>query len=109
MTNTSVVLGIAMLGTPGAAADWDCATDTTGSIAMRKAIMNFIGSPLDSACYRSVLEKSTYVLLHDKKNYASAKDFIKKFLASINICSRFWGDRLIRAAISTPAILGNNS
>src|SRR5271165_1728785 len=48
MTSTSVVLGIATLGTPGATADCDCATDATGSIAMRKGIMNFIGSPLES-------------------------------------------------------------
>src|SRR5580704_1054360 len=45
----------------------------------------------------------------DKKNYSSAKHFIKKFLASINICSRLWGDKVIRTAVSTPAILGNNS
>src|ERR1700722_13902623 len=32
----------ATLGTPGATADCDCATDATGSIAMRKGIMNFI-------------------------------------------------------------------
>jgi hypothetical protein len=43
MTSTSVVLGIATLGTPGATADCDGATDATGSIAMRKGIMNFIG------------------------------------------------------------------
>src|SRR5262249_56893280 len=42
MTNTSVVLGIATLGTPGAPPDCDCATDATGSIAMRKGIINFI-------------------------------------------------------------------
>jgi hypothetical protein len=43
MTSTSVVLGIATLGTPEATPDCDCATDATGSIAMRKGIMNFIG------------------------------------------------------------------
>jgi hypothetical protein len=53
MTSTSVVLGIATLGTPGATADGDCAMEATGSIAMRKGIMNFIGSPLDSVWYRS--------------------------------------------------------
>src|SRR5262249_32126641 len=73
MTSTSVVLGIAMLGTPWAPSDcdmllniknnllsdmlgtpWappdcDCATDATGSITIRKAIMDLIGSPLDSS------------------------------------------------------------
>ena len=34
---------------------------------------------------------------------------MKNFLASINICSRLRGDKVIRAEVSTPAILGNNS
>ncbi len=34
---------------------------------------------------------------------------MKKFLASISICSRVLGDKVILAAVSTPAILGNNS
>src|SRR5215471_18634493 len=42
MTNTSVVLGIATLGTPEALSDWDCATDAAGSAAISKGIMNFI-------------------------------------------------------------------
>ena len=42
------------LGTPGATAGCDCAMDATGSMAMRKGIMNFIGSPLDSVWHRSV-------------------------------------------------------
>src|SRR5260370_19487332 len=55
MTSTSVVLGIARLGTPEACPGCDCATDATGSIAMRKGIINLIGSPLDSVWYRSAL------------------------------------------------------
>src|SRR6516165_1563038 len=47
MTSTAVVLGIAMLGTPEAVPDCDCATDAIGSIAKRKGVMNFIGSPLN--------------------------------------------------------------
>ena len=43
MTSTSVVFGIATLGTPEATPDGDCATDASGRIAMRKGIMNFIG------------------------------------------------------------------
>src|SRR5215467_7508631 len=39
MTSTSVVLGIATLGTPP---DCDCATDAAGSAAMSKGIMDFI-------------------------------------------------------------------
>src|SRR3984893_15807263 len=109
MTSTSVVLGIATLGTPGATADCDCAMDATGSIAMRKGIMNFIGSPLDSVWYRSASWKEYDRTLFGQKNYSSAKHFMKKFLASINICSRLWGDKVIRTAVSTPAILGNNS
>src|SRR5580700_841412 len=45
MTSTSVVFGIATLGTPEATPDGDCATDASGRIAMRKGIMNFIGEP----------------------------------------------------------------
>src|SRR5579859_7920306 len=48
MTSTAVVFGIATLGTPEACPGCDCAADATGSIAMRKGVMNFIGSPLDS-------------------------------------------------------------
>jgi len=36
MTSTSVVLGMATLGTSEAAPDCDCAKDASGSIAMRK-------------------------------------------------------------------------
>jgi len=36
----------------------------------------------------SVSVKSTTVLFSDKKIYSSAKHFMKKFLASIKICSR---------------------
>ena len=74
-----------MLGTPWAPPDCDYATDATGSIAIRKAIMNLIGSPLDSVWF---VKKSTLVLFLGKNFYSSTKRFIKKFLASINICSR---------------------
>src|SRR5215469_15283980 len=43
MTSTSVVLGIATLGTPEPAPDCDCATDAPGIAAISKGIMNFIG------------------------------------------------------------------
>src|SRR5215469_10393698 len=43
ITNTSVVLGIATLGTPGATPGCDCATDVMGSAAMKKGSMDFIG------------------------------------------------------------------
>jgi hypothetical protein len=42
------------------------------------------------------------------KNYP-AKQFMKKCLASINLCSRFSGSEVMRAIINTPAILENNS
>ena len=72
MTMTSVVLGIAMLGTPEATPDCDCA---------------FIVFPFDSVCFHLLIEYN--VLLRRKKNYSSAKHFMKKLRASINICSRF--------------------
>src|SRR6266567_3868774 len=110
MTKTSVVLGTAILGTPVAAADWDCATDTTGSIAMRKGIMSFIGLSSSIQCGFVRFHDEEYCrTLYGQKNYSSAKYFMKKFLASINICSRPWGDKFIRAEVSTPAMLGNNS
>src|SRR5437899_1012286 len=109
MTSTSVVLGIAMLGTPEACPGCDCATDATGSVAMTQGIMNFIDSPLDSVWYRCASKKEYDGTLCRQKIYSSAKHFIKKFLASINICSRLSGDKVIRTAVSTPAILGNNS
>src|ERR1700738_1044049 len=43
MTMTSVVFGIAMLGTPEPPPDWDCARPAAGSTAaIRNGIMNFI-------------------------------------------------------------------
>jgi hypothetical protein len=45
----------------------------------------------------------------DKTFYSSAKHLIKKFLASINICSRLRGAEVRRAIINTPAILGNSN
>jgi hypothetical protein len=47
--------------------------------------MNLIGSPFDSVWF---VKKSTLVLFMGKNFYSSTKRFIKKFLASINICSR---------------------
>ena len=108
MTSTSVVLGIATLGTPEAAPDCDRAMDPTGSIATRKGIVNFICQPLDSI-WHHCLKEYDRTLSKAKKIYSSAKHFIKKFLACINICSRLWGDKVIRTVVSTPAILGNNS
>src|ERR1700733_11413132 len=108
IASTAVVLGIATRGRPGAAAVGVCATDAAGSIAMRKRIMNFIGSPLDSVCV-SFPGKSTVVLLPDQKNYSSAKLFMKKSLASLNIWSRLWEDKVIRAEVSTPGMLGNHT
>ena len=67
MTSTSVVGGIATLGTPEAAPDCDCAAAATGSITRTKGIMNFIGSPLDSVLVRFQSEKSTTVLFKGKK------------------------------------------
>src|SRR5271169_4138513 len=57
MTSTAVVLGIAMLGTPEVPPDGDCATDAAGSTAISKGIIKFIGSPLDSVCYPSFLNR----------------------------------------------------
>src|ERR1700741_3321126 len=96
MTSTSVVLGIAALGKPEATAGCDCATDATGSTAMSKGIRNFIGSPLDSVWYCRASHKEYDHTLFGQKIYSSAKHFIKKFLASINICSRLCGDKVIR-------------
>ncbi len=42
MTSTSIVLGIAALGTPEAPPDCDWAKDATGSAAISKGIINFI-------------------------------------------------------------------
>jgi hypothetical protein len=42
MTSTAVVLGIAVLGTPEAAPDCDCAADAPGIAAIRKSKMNFM-------------------------------------------------------------------
>ena len=79
MTSTSVVLGIATLGTPEVDPDCDCATDATGSIAMRKGIMNFIGSPLDSVWYRSAsLERVLTVLFHGQKNLLFSETLYEK-------------------------------
>ena len=75
----------------------------------RKGIRNFIGLPLDSVCYCCASHKEYDHTLIGQKIYSSAKHFIKKFLASINICSRLCGDKVIRTVVSTPAILGNKS
>src|SRR5215831_21256960 len=72
MTSTSVVLGIATLGTPEALPDWDCATDAAGitairNIAARKGITKFIrlSSLIQFDAFHP--QKSTPVLLWDKK------------------------------------------
>jgi len=68
ITSTAVVFGIATLGTPDPAPDCDCATDAAGSAAIRKGIMKFIISPLESICFAAIC-KSTTVLLRIKKIY----------------------------------------
>ena len=109
MTITAVVLGTATLGKFEVDCDCDCATDATaGSIAVRKGIMNFIVSlsiQSVSFCFNKEYDRT----LISQKIYASAKDFMKKFLASVNICSRLWGSGVKRAIANTPAILGNNN
>src|SRR6516162_6756824 len=62
MTSTSVVLGIATLGTPEAPPDWDCATDAAGitairSIAIRKGIVKFIRLSFRFSLVRSILKR----------------------------------------------------
>jgi len=90
MTGTAVVLGIAMLGTPEAVADYGWAADAIGSVAMRKVAMNFIGlsSRFRVMSFPLPIRVRSYSYGR-KKTYSSAKLFMKKFLASINICSRF--------------------
>src|SRR5882757_6605379 len=67
MTKTSVVSGIAMLGTPEAAPDCDCATDASGSIARRKRVVNFMDLPLDSIWYCSVSKRVRPYSIRTKK------------------------------------------
>jgi hypothetical protein len=62
MTNTPVVFGIATRGTPDAPPKCDCATDATGSAAMRKGIMNFIGN---LSFYRFFLWLAVFARLSD--------------------------------------------
>ena len=84
--------------------------DAMGSIAIRRGIMNFTGYPFDSSGWSFCFSHKEYGrTLSVQKNYYSANDFIKKALASINICSRFRGEAAIRATVSTPAMLENNS
>ena len=56
-----------------------------------------------------VVKEYSRTLYGQKKPYFSAKLFMKKFLASNNICSRFSGDKVIRTLVNTPAMLGNNN
>ena len=118
MTMTSVVLGIAMLGTPEPPADWDCVPDcdcakpVAGSAAaIRKGIISFIGLSfqfrLSYLAYSPA--KSTTVLFMGKKIYPSTNSRMKKLFASVNICSRFSGDKVIRTLVNTPAILGKSN
>src|SRR5262249_22481866 len=44
----------------------------------------------------------------EKNTYLSAKLFMKKILASNNICSRVSGDKVIRTLVNTPAILNSS-
>ncbi len=72
MTMTSVVLGIATLGTPEATPDCDCA---------------FIVFSFRFSLVSLLIEYDSTLMT--QKNYSSAKHFMKKLRASINICSRF--------------------
>src|SRR5215469_7289224 len=72
MTNTSVVLGIATLGTPEALSDWDCATDAAGSAAISKGIMNFIGLSSRSVWYRPAKRVRPYSLSTKKLLFSEA-------------------------------------
>lgn len=51
MTNTSVVLGIAALGTPDATSGCECATAAAGSAAIRRGTINFTSYPFDSLSF----------------------------------------------------------
>src|SRR4029077_18821954 len=108
MTNTAVVLGMAPLGKLWAASGCDCAKDRAGSTAISKGIMNFIGFS-SRLSFVSLSPIEYYRTLLDEKNYCSAKLLMKKFLASIKICSRLCGSELTRAIINTPAMLANNN
>jgi hypothetical protein len=66
-------------------------------------------SGIDSDCYCSIGTKSTPVLFAAKKIYSSAKRVMKKSFASLNICSRLRGDKVMRTLVNTPAMLGNNN
>jgi hypothetical protein len=70
MTITSVVLRIAILGTPEPPLDCDCAREDAGSAAaIRKAIMSFSGYPFDAIFYRSIyLQRVRVYSLQVKKS-----------------------------------------
>src|ERR1700760_4028445 len=106
MTSTSVVLGIATLGTAESTLDCDCAMDATGSIAMRKGSMSFMELSFQFVLVIVAAWGKEYACtLWGQKIYTSTKDLIKKLLASINSCSRFWADEVMRTTVSTPAML----
>ena len=89
MTSTSVVLGVARwarLRQPRTVIAL-----RTLPVAVQREKRSRISSdyPLDSVMVGVNTTKSTFVLFKDKKIYPSAKHFMKKFLASINLCSRF--------------------
>src|SRR6185437_6209986 len=108
ITSTWVVLGIAAGGRPAEAPGMDCASNAIGSIATRKGTMNFIGFPFVSVVVRARLLEYGRTL-KEQKNYCSTNWLIKKFLASINRCSRFLGFEVTRARIRTPAMLENSN
>src|ERR1700743_2705715 len=85
MTSTSVVGGMAALGTPEPPPDGDCVAAAMGIIAKRNGIIDFMCSPRSQ--YGVVLcIKSTIVLFRCKKIYFSTKDRMKNSLASIRYC-----------------------
>src|SRR5215469_2172571 len=87
MTNTSVVLGIATLGTPEAIPDCDWATpDAMGSAAIRKGIIIFIGFSFRFSLVMVPL--STSMLTLDVASYRGLKRNFAGMRVSIRIGTR---------------------
>jgi len=84
MTSTSVVLGIARLGTPEATPDCDCAMDAGRHC---HHVFHRVTFSIQFGFVPLLIRVRSYSL-GCKKNHSSAKLFMKNFLASINLCSR---------------------
>src|SRR5262245_23328436 len=79
MTITSVVLGIATLGTPEAAPDCDCAKDAAGSIAIRKTrVIDLIGFSSRFSLVRSIAPKEYDHTLWGQKNLVLSEALYEK-------------------------------